>query len=139
MRKVFYLSGGMTNLSIEESNGWREQLENYFSESYHIDLFNPNNHWKIGDLNIDEKEAMEYDLHRLRHSDLVIVNFNDKSSLGTAAELAIAYELRIPIIGLHLDGGNSDLHPWQCYMCQKIFSSIDELYDYIMKHYAFDD
>ena len=139
MRKVFYLSGGMTNLSVEESNGWREQLENYFSESYHINLFNPNNHWKIGDPDVDEREAMEYDLHRLRHSDLVIVNFNDPKSIGVAAELGIAYELRIPIIGLHLDGNNFDLHPWQVYMCQKIFSDIGDLYDYIMKHYAFDD
>ena len=139
MGKVFYLSGGMSNLTYEESNGWRETLERYFAEDIHIHLFNPNNHWKLNNPNIDEKEAMEYDLHRLRHSDLVICSFNDPTSLGTMAELAIAYEFKIPIIGLHTEGDNFDLHPWQVYMCQKIFSNIGDLYEYVLSHYVYDD
>ena len=73
--KVFYLSGGMTNLTFEESNGWRETLAKYFAEDRNVALFNPNNHWSFDNPDISDKEAMEYDLHRLRHSDLMIVNF----------------------------------------------------------------
>ena len=140
MKKVFYLSGGMTNLTLEESNGWRITLQKYFAEDdEYVAIFNPNSHWSFEDPDVSDKEAMEYDLHRLRHSDVVVVNFNDKSSIGTSMELAIAYELRIPIIGLHTDGDNFDLHPWQVYMCNKIFNDIDTLYEYLLSHYVYDD
>lgn len=137
--KTFYLSGGMTGLTLEESNTWRVKIQELFSECYHINIFNPNNHWTFDNPNIDEKEAMEYDLHRLRHSDLVVVNFNAPQSLGTMSEIAIAYELRIPVIGLHTYGDNFDLHPWQVYMCQKIFSNVDDLYEYLLCHYVYED
>jgi len=52
---------------------------------------------------------MEFDLNKVRHSDLIICNFNDMFSLGTMAELAIAYERRIPVIGLDIN--KQTLHP----------------------------
>lgn len=61
-----------------------------------------------------QHEGMEFDLNRVRSSDLIIVNFNDVYSLGTMAEIATAYERRIPIIGLNEN--NQDLHPWQTEM-----------------------
>ena len=63
---------------------------------------------------ITQHEGMEFDLNRVRSSDLIIVNFNDVYSLGTMAEIATAYERRIPIIGLNEN--NQDLHPWQTEM-----------------------
>lgn len=47
----------------------------------------------------NEREVMEYELDRLRKSDVVIVNFNIPKSIGTAMEVAVARENRIPIIG----------------------------------------
>lgn len=44
---------------------------------------------------------MEFDLNRVRNSDLIIVNFNDMYSLGIMAEIAIVYERKIPVIGLN--------------------------------------
>lgn len=139
INKTFYLSGGMMNLTPEERNGWRVELQKMFSEIYHVNLFNPCDHWDFNSPYIDDKEAMEYDLHRLRHSDVVIVNFNDIESLGTMAELAIAYELRIPIIGLQTTGDNFDLHPWQVFMCQKIFNNMEALFEYLLAHYVYED
>ena len=76
---------------------------------------------------------MELDLHKLRNSNLVIVNFNDIYSLGSMAELAIAYDRCIPIIGLDID--KQELHPWQIEMCNRIFSDIDEMLDYVEDYY----
>ena len=76
---------------------------------------------------------MEFDLHRLRTSDLVIINFNDMYSLGSMAELAIAYERKIPIVGLDIN--KQDLHPWEVEMCNRIFHDIDEMLDYVEDFY----
>ena len=64
---------------------------------------------------------------------MVIANFNDMYSLGSMAELAIAHERRIPVIGLDID--NQDLHSWQVCMCERIFNNIDEMLDYIQDFY----
>lgn len=135
--KVIYLSGGMTGLSKEERNHWREKMVEAFSEEYHLNLFNPCEHWDIDDPCVNERAAMNYDLHRLRNADLMILNFNAPASLGTMAEQGIAYELRIPIIGLN--ESHKNLHPWQELMCEEIFDSMDNLIDYIYKHYVFED
>ena len=79
------------------------------------------------------REIMELDLHKLRNSNLVIVNFNDMYSLGSMSELAIAYDRRIPIIGL--DVNKQELHPWQIEMCNRIFDDMDEMLDYVEDYY----
>ena len=76
---------------------------------------------------------MEFDLNKVRNADLVIINFNDMYSLGSMAELAIAYEKRIPVIGLDVD--NQELHSWQVEMCNRIFNNIGELIDYVEDFY----
>ena len=76
---------------------------------------------------------MEFDLHKLRTSNLVIINFNDMNSLGSMAELAIAYELKIPVVGLDIQ--KQDLHPWEIEMCNRIFDDIDEMLDYVEDFY----
>ena len=76
---------------------------------------------------------MEFYLNKVRNSDLIIVNFNDMWSLGTMSEIAIAYERRIPVIGLDVDKQN--LHSWQIEMCTRIFDNIDEMLDYVEDFY----
>ena len=76
---------------------------------------------------------MEFDLYKVRNSDLIIVNFNDPNSLGTMAELAIAYEKRIPIIGLNED--RNELHSWQIEMCARIFDNIGDMIMYVKDYY----
>ena len=133
-----YLAGGMTGLSFEESNEWRVYIKDKLGTHYDnfgVECVNPQDYYNLFDDTAydSEREVMEFDLHKLRGSDLVIVNFNSVYSLGTMAEIAIAYELKIPIIGLNEN--NNELHPWQKEMCNKIFTDIDELIEYVDFYY----
>ena len=138
-----YLSGGMASFGKEnfsKSNDWRVYikyvLEHTDTSKYRVNAYNPNDYYSFYDddiWKISDKEIMEYDLYRLRKSDLLIVNFNDKNSLGTMSEIAIAYDRNIPIIGL--DENKQVLHSWQLEMCNKIFNYKDELLDYVEKYY----
>jgi len=49
------------------------------------------------------------------------------------SELAIAYDRRIPVIGLNAN--KEELHPWQFEMANRIFDDINELLDYVVDMY----
>lgn len=136
-----YLSGGMQYFGKEnfnESNDWRRYCKNALENcecDYKVKVFNPNDAFNFYDepQYKSEREVMNYDLHNLRKSDLVIVNFNDPKSIGTAQELAIAYDRGIPIIGVNESG--VELHSWLVCMCERIFNNIDEMLDYVEDFY----
>ena len=99
-------------------------------------MFNPNDYYNFVDeppKYNSEREVMEYDLYKLRNSDLVIMNYNDMYSLGSMGELSIAYEMKIPVIGLDID--KQKLHPWQVEMTNKMFYDIDEMLKYVKEFY----
>lgn len=139
-----YLAGGMGKFGKDKfnvGNNWRVYCKSIIDEysvdkSTNVTVINPNDYFNF----IDEppryesqREVMEFDLNKVRNSDLLIVNFNDMYSLGTMAELAIAYDRRIPVIGLNID--NAILHPWQEEMCARIFIDIDETLNYVKDFY----
>ncbi len=126
-KKRIYLAGGIMNLPIEEAYGWRCSLVDELKErDLRFDCFNPLSYEEMDD-------EVEFDLNALRHSDLVVVNFNDPKSLGTMAEIAIAYEHRIPIIG-YCEGNLGDLHPWSLYMMNELCTSTEDLINTIMNY-----
>ena len=139
-----YLAGGMQKFGkkdFNESNYWRVHIE---QELMKLDcgrqtrICNPNDYYSFYDNSprySTMREVMEFDLNKVRNSDLIIVNFNDLKSLGTMAELAIAYEHRIPVLGLCTEESYSMLHPWQKEMCNRIFGDIDEMLDYVEDYY----
>lgn len=137
-----YLCGGMGKFgkeNFDEGNSWRQYckqaLESY-EGSYKAKAINPNDYFNFAEDPPQYKsqaEVMNLDLHKLRNSDLVIINFNDMYSLGSMAELAIAYDRRIPVIGLDVD--RQTLHPWEVCMCERIFDDIDEMLDYVEDFY----
>ena len=132
-----YLAGGMTGLSISEQLNWRldikDKLEHYECD-YKVKCFNPIDYYSLKDTTPEiEVEAMEFDLHKLTNSQLVIANFNAPLSLGTMAEIAIAYNKHIPIIGLNEN--NNILHPWQLGMTNKIFTDKEDMLDYVCNYY----
>lgn len=136
-----YLSGGMQKFgkdNFEEGNKWRKYCKNALETcecDYKVKVCNPNDLFNFKDepQYETEREVMNLDIHKLRQSDLVIVNFNDKWSLGTMSEIAIAYDRGIPIIGLNESG--QELHGWQGCMCERIFNDIDKMLDYIEDFY----
>ena len=141
-----YLCGGMGKFGKDEfdkGNSWRVYCEKElrdFAKNWRtnctVKVHNPNDYYNFlqnPPLYDNQREVMEFDLNLVRHSDLIIINFNDMYSLGSMAEIAIAYEKRIPIIGLNID--RQVLHPWQECMCNRIFYDIDEMLDYVKDFY----
>lgn len=148
--KVF-LSGGMSNISEEDSKKWRNLFEkkrfrNVISRIYYSDyyiflnptkLYNPTEPYN----QTYEKEAMNYDLYLVKHSDIIIVNFNSLSSIGTAQEVMYAHILNKPIIGMIEKDKYDQLHPWYKEECMKIFKYepkeleevINEIIEYIWR------
>ena len=136
MTKHIYLSGGMSNLSLVEQLSWRtkfQQLADNFISEHHIECFIPPYYYNYENkLPESEREAFEYDLYRLRHSDIVVANFNVPKSIGTAYEIAIAWEHRIPIVGINTT--NEELHPWLVESCLKVFPSIESAAKYVEEY-----
>ena len=134
-----YLAGGMSGLSYEDQIKWRSNVKDailYGEYDYSIEpyFFSPPEYYPIEEhRHKSEREALEFDLNALRKSDLVIVNFNAPNSLGTMAELAIAYENRIPIVGLNKDG--VELHPWIVEFCTRICDDMYELVEYVVEYF----
>ena len=136
-----YLAGGMAKFGKEnfkECNNWRVLCKNVLENCdsrFLVSVINPNDYFNFNEpvRYLSEREVMEFDLNKVRNSDMVIINFNDMYSLGSMAELAISYEKRIPVIGLNVDG--QKLHPWQTEMCNRIFIDVGEMIDYIEDFY----
>lgn len=136
-----YTAGGMSKFgkdNFEDSNKWRkyckDNLES-FDCLYNVRVDNANDYYNFFDEPVydSEREVMEFDIRKVKHSDLIICNFNDPKSLGTMAEIAIAYDNRIPVIGLN--ERNFDLHPWEIEFCTKMFTDINKMLEYIKDFY----
>lgn len=136
MTKYIYLGGGMSGLSLDEQLSWRvkfQHLADGFDSEHHIECFIPPYYYNYVDKTPEsEREAFEYDLHRLRHSDVVVVNFNVPKSIGTAYEIAVARENRIPIVGINTT--KEELHPWLVESCLKVFTSIESAAKYVEEY-----
>lgn len=132
-----YLAGGMTGLTQDEQVMWRKHVKKRLEScecDYKVKVCNPVDYFNFQEkLHETEREVMEFDLHKVRTSNLIIISFNAPQSLGTMAEIAIAYEHRIPVIGLNEKG--LELHPWQVEMCARIFDDMGEMLDYVESFY----
>ena len=136
-----YLAGGMQGLSREGQGNWRWEVTKrlrygdvVYGYKYKPDIFNLVIHYNLIDNeHKTEREPFEFDLYNLRKSDLVIVNFNNPNSIGTAMELALAKEYRIPVIALNEDG--EELHPWLVECCTRICDTMDELIQHVIDYY----
>ena len=139
--KIF-LSGGMTGLTEEEASGWRTsfKLKNIIQDDTSFIFIDPTYYYFPTDKTTQEyeKEAMNHDLYWVKHSDIIIVNFNSLSSIGTAQELMLAYTLDKPIIGMIPKDKYDQLHPWYKEECMKIFkydsNELEETIDKIMRY-----
>lgn len=132
-----YAAGAITGLKWDEHFIWRDEMAATIGACTHHkwNVFNPSLHISdIEELNMSDREAMDYDLYHLLRSDLVVVNFSKKAdSLGTAAELGAAYTHQIPIVGLNETG--EELHPWQRDMCLVVFDKYNMMINYLVNHF----
>lgn len=139
MEKVkIYLSGSMSGVSYEEQSKWRQQIIDSIEFNYDCEkkaiFFNPVNYYNFEEVRYrSEREVMEFDLYNLRNSDLVVVNFNDPKSIGTAMELMLAKERNIPVIGFGVNGQN--VHPWLLESCTRVCDSLKEMVEHVVEFY----
>lgn len=128
-----------------EGNKWREEvkkklfrLADLYGAIKKTVTINPNNHFSFLDNTTytSQREIKEFDIYKATHSDLVIVNFLVPDSIGTSKEIAICHYKGIPVIGLNEQ--KLDLHPWDIDDCNRIFNDMDEMLEYVVKHYLMD-
>ena len=153
-----YLAGSMTGMSWEEQNEWRVQIKSELLKKkdfggYNVDLTIVNpceffNYYQAKNTWYSEKEAMDFDIYQIRHSDLIIVRFNNPNSIGTAMELMLAKELNIPVLGwLDYDWSEErdqyadfskkieSIHPWLQECCTRIFPCKEDVVKYVENFY----
>ena len=134
-----YLSGGMTGINFEEQSKWRQQIQDAirfgdYDYTKKPVFFNPVQYYNFEEVrHKSEREAMEFDLNGLRKSDLVIVNFNNPKSIGTAMELMLAKERNMPIIGWNPSG--EPLHPWLIECVTRMCDSLKEVVEHTVEFY----
>ncbi len=139
--KVF-LSGGMSNIPEEDSKKWRRLFKQYKYENIssafyakQYNFINPTALYKPSEPYDPtlEKEAMVYDLFCVKQADVIVVNFNSLSSIGTAQEVMLAYSLNKPIVGMIEEDKYDQLHPWYKEECIKIFKYNSDELEYIIR------
>lgn len=129
----------MSGLNFEEQTKWRRQIRDAilfgdYDYSKKPIFFDPTQYYNFEEIKYkSESEIMEFDLYNLRNSNLIVVNFNNPNSIGTAMELMLAKELRIPILGLNKD--KKELHPWLECSCNRICDDLRELASHIVEFY----
>jgi nucleoside 2-deoxyribosyltransferase len=136
-----YLAGGVSNLSKEEQTIWRDTISDMIYNrcktidvKYSVDVISPPDYYTFEEQNYDsDLEVMKYYLRHTKSSDLIIVNFNDPKSIGTAQEIAVAYDRNIPIVGLNMT--KEILNPWLTCSCDRIFDNYSDLVNYLFKFY----
>lgn len=131
----------MSGLTHAECSKWRKDvterlrhLKRFGGYDVVLDIVDPSAYYNFEKRRHEtEREAMKFDLRHVKSSDLIIVNFNKLASQGTTAELSLAYDRDIPIIGVNESGFT--LHPWDEVFCDRIFSNMDEMIEYVEGFY----
>ena len=132
-----YLSGSMSGCSWEEQTKWRKDFRLAISISdckLNPIWFDPTLYYNFeNDCHKTEKEPFNFDLYNLRNSDIVVVNFNNPASIGTAMELILAKEYNKPVIGWNSSG--KPLHPWLIECTTRMCDSFEELISHVKDFY----
>lgn len=115
-----YLAGKMSGLTLEQMNGWREEISYYLklyaeTSDCKITVVNPVNYYNFEEIrHQSEEEVEDFDLAKATSSTFIIVNLDGlNSSIGTQIELHDCnYHKRIPVIAFGDDEKYKTLHPW---------------------------
>lgn len=114
---------------------WRDKTTKWFkNQDRSVKVVNPTDYYTYGkNYHKTDKEVFRFDLHKVKHSDLILVNLNDiRKSIGTTIEVHEAYRRGIPVIGFIYDELPIDeliqlVHPWIYECCTRIESGKDSL------------
>lgn len=116
---VIYESGKMSGLTYEEMQSWRIYLKAALEQvaenaGVNVRVINPVDFYNfVTQRHQTEIEIMNFDLARVKESDLVVVNLDGLStSIGTIIECYEAYKREIPVLAFGSDEDYENLHPW---------------------------
>jgi len=133
-----YTCGVMSSLDWASQNTWREVSKEWLESresNFHVKVINPCDYFNFKEkLHQSEKEVMNFDLNHVRSSDLVLVNFNDPRSIGSAIEMFVAYDKHIPVVGYYEDR-HTNIHPWLLEYVDRMFDDIKSALEYIETFY----
>lgn len=140
-KKVVYLAGLMTGLTVEEAMQWRYDAKRKLRDSFKMfpSDYTFNTYVPEFDPELDEtgKEIWNRDYYYVDNSDVLLVNFdydNQRPYLGTSMEIARAFYQNKPIIifsNQEWVHNNKTLN----YHATKIVNTIDEAIKYIKNYY----
>ena len=119
---VIYECGRMSGLSFEEMNNWRVFLKTAITQvaeniGINVMVINPVDYYNFREpKHQSELEPMNFDLARVKESDLVVVNLDGlKTSIGSIIECYEAWKNNIPVLAFGSKQDYENLHPWvQC-------------------------
>lgn len=121
-RLNIYLAGRISGLTFDEMNKWRantkSRLEKVASTTNtKVDVTNPVDFYNfMNPRHKNQKEIMQFDLMKVKSSDIVIVNLNGlNASIGSCIECYEAWKKDIPVLAFGDDLTYENTHPWvQC-------------------------
>lgn len=135
---TIYLAGGMSGIPMEEYGKRRDKIRNLLTtnkpDNLALHIVDPSKYYNYDYKHHEtEKEILRWELNKVRNSNLIIVDLTVEKSVGTIVELAIAYENKIPIVGVNADKEN--IHPWLEEICDRTFNNIETGIDYVISYY----
>lgn len=141
MNKQIYLAGAITGLDWYAAEGWRIKVKTWIEHYSNWIAVNPCQHIPKTTEFTDrtEIECMMWDLWKLKQCDIVVCDFSHPESIGTTWELATAWECKIPIIGVKIDDSKTPVHPWWQTAAMHVCENLDELKQYLTKHFLIGD
>ncbi|MDF2950433.1 MAG: Nucleoside 2-deoxyribosyltransferase [Anaerocolumna sp.] len=133
-----YTCGGMSGLDWNSQNAWRSTVKEYLERvecPYRVVVLNPCDYYNFETItHRTEKEVMNFDLNLVRKSDLLLVNFNNPNSIGSAIELFAAYDKHIPVVAI-CEGNELEIHPWLLEYVDRMFYTMKDALKYIKSFY----
>lgn len=146
--QYIYTAGAMeAYANTNKAKKWRDEAKDFF-EKYtdNFIVINPTEYYSYGkNYHKNYHEIFRFDLHKVKKSDLVLVNLNDiRKSIGTCIEVYEAHKSGIPVIGFIDEKLPNELlinlvHPWIYYCVDRIETgknSMDQAFNYIISYYS---
>lgn len=124
-----YLAGSCEKATLQERTEWRSACEEWLEKRCErLSAVNPVSFYDYcrSDHKSDS-EVFRFYRRMVKNSEIVLVNLsNERNSVGTICELAMAYEKNIAIIGFYEDEELDKVamkrlfHPWVVEMCDRV-------------------
>ncbi len=129
-----YLCGPMAGCTDEEAGDWRKAATAHLN-SFGITTLNPmDRDYRYTEYGDDPESVLpdlvEEDKIDIEMSDVVLVNFTEPST-GTAMEIILAWQKNKRVIVVAPP--ELQLSPWIWYHSSKVYHSMHEAYDHIVK------